>query len=1317
MFGLISRIVPTLSGAASYLPAGLTSIIREYRFRRHDRARCDLTSTDNSIPANPIGMLGRQPAATNDDVPRPKPAADNTTTRSANVPSRPTVSSLGRRATRLPREAAIPVVDDDEFDSMALRTVPARDRAVMARMRKKRTRIITPPPVPVEEPAVVIESLPEDKQPGTPGKPVDEHDDFTRWKEEEQKNLDKEEKKRLVEAAKRQVENHKAVLQRIAEVEQEVKQRAEDNHKAVLARIAEVDQQVAKKADTEKVDQQGRDLASLRPVIDKSMEDGLSLQTQFKGLSEKVDSVESSQGAMKTAIDANTKADLEIRGRVHVLENPPHVRQVDATNLRAVATAIAADEQRQSNTPGCDPKEVSALTAKTDGHDQRIERLETAMSEVVPKMEKASPWFDSVRGELDTTAQYISEHRDIPDKVKEIEAAHQRHGQLMDEALAKQKESFEEKLRQQKEASDKEKQDLKEAMQEQMRLSEASIRKECDERLASKDKAFAEHVAKTEAAKKEQNARQDQLEKRMNDMFAMMQGQNAAQQSPAPAPVQGQQQPSQALPPQPTPAPHGNGPWVATPTPPNQGPQPVPRPDVNMGETPDLDDEMKDAPSEPSQQPQFFQPPPQPSQPNFATPDHTPMTSGDPMIPNNRGSLGFGRRSQPMRSNQPLPGAGSSQPASSAGQRPLFGSSSGAPKVPSGQQGLPNPMATPAKAPAPSKFGFSAPPPAVNKPQINWSASAGSLNFDPPDMDIDDDDVKPSQPKPRQPLVNAPPATPWAGKPAANNAPSGNTGGSDTVMTNGSSSTAGGPPSTPAKPQAPAHTKPKVPKPAKKKADPMVQRKPGATPSKPAQTTNKAQTTQTTAASWAQKKQAAFAANYGSTPAPKVIVDEKTTLPSVEPSEKQPPVFHIPGLTGAVNTSPFALKPKAPAPVPKPAPTPGWTPVTAGAGTPSPTYAPGPSVPRPVQPGSSTTSPIYSNPSPTYSPTSPAVNTAPSAPRTHTSPLANPAATSDTIESATTTNVFSKEVEKPMEAKPAANADDIQMSGAEATKPLKYETEVNRRKHAADVQIVPNDDAKIHRRESQDDTKSNKPEDGAEAPKGDTQGDSIDDKQESQGDHPMQTDRPKRPMVMPKGKASKLTAAEIQRQKDDFMEQSAWDAMEKAAAAKAAQAAKAALEAADDVVDYADPNDINDEDVHITTMVPPTPSLRPMRYTIDFFRTWRQHMLSEKSLEIEAAMYNCMSKEDVAFFIDKMRKEDNGTSLDFLVHKAEIALGKPAYDKSEMVRLFGAWRDQVFIQALFHMDLDDYDYGFNQTRGRFMIYFAHWFRDHKPDAF
>lgn len=1226
-------------------------------------------------------MLGRQPAAAADDVPcpkyddvpRPKPEADNTT-RSADVPRFPTVASLGRRATGLAARPRVTVmnrdcIDDEQWNDMSDAKLLARDRAAMIRMRRKRTRIIATQP---DQGKATLKPKPVGEQTDIQRQPADEHADLIRWKEDEQKHFEQEEKKRLVEAVKRMAENQKAVLQKLAELEQQEKQRSEDNGKAHLDRIAEIDQRVAKKADKEQVDHQARDLASVRPHIDKVEEDALSLQTQLKGLSEKVDLVERSQGPMKTAIDANTQSNLETRGRVHVLENPLHVRQVNITNLGAIATAIAADEQPQSNTDGCDPKEVSALTAKTDGHDQRIERLETTMGDVVPKMEKASPWFDRVGGELETHAQYFSEHRDIPDKVKEIEAAHERQGKILDEALAKQKESFEEKLRQQKEASDKEKQELKESMQEQMRLSEAFIRKECEERLASKDKEFAEHFAKAEAERKEQNERQNQMENKMNDFIAMMQAQNATQQLPAP--VQGQQQPPQALPPQPTPAPQGNGRWTATPAPPNQGPQPVPRPEVNMGAIPDLDDEMKDAPPEPPQQQPFSQPPRQPSQPNFATPDDTPMTSGEPMIPNNTGNLGFGPKPQPMGSKQPFAGPGPLQPAPSA--RPT-------PTVKHGNQ-LQR-----------SLFAPGAPPPAVNKPQINWSASAGNLDFDPPaGMDIDDDDdVKPSQPKARQPLVNAAPATPWAGKPAANNAPS-----RDTVMTNGPSSTAGGPPSTPAKPQAPAPTKPK---PAKKKADPMVRRKPGATPSKPVQTTNKAQTTQTKMASFAEKRQAAFAASYGSTPAPKITV-EKTVLPSVEPPE-EPTEFNIPGLTGAVNTSPFAMKPKAPAPVPKPTPSPAFTPVVAGSNNLPPAFVPtSPVSYRPASPVPGPTSPIYS-------PTSPAFNHTASTPKPHTSsPLANPAATSDTIESATTTNVFSKELEKPVE-KPSEGE-------AAATKPPKYETDVNRRKHAAAVQIVPNDDAKIHRRESQDDAKSHKPEGDAKDPEGDSgdsRDDSMADKEQSQGSEPMQTDRP---VAKPKSKASKLTAAEKKQYQDDFNQQSAWDEMDKAFAHEGAQAVKAAAAAGDDEVDYADPNDINDEDVHITTMVPPTPTVRPTKYTVDFFKEWKAHFLSEENLIIQASKYGCESKEDFALFIEKVRKQDKDTCLDFLVEQAKVPMGRQAYSKTDMVRICGSFCEEVFIQAITTLDLDDLDRGLMQTRGRFMIYVNHWLLHHKPDA-
>lgn len=1278
-------------------------------------------------------MLGKQPDATDNDVPRPKPKAD-TTTRSAIERRPPTVASLGRRATALatmPKVAVKNRMSDNDWNDAMDAKFLAREGAGMTRLQNKRTPIITPPNV---EYRASLKPKPLDEETDIPREPPDEHVDFQRWREEEQKHLDLALKKRDEEERKRNDEKLQLVLKRIAEVEQQ-QERCNDNIKAYVETVAKVDQHVAKKADKEQVDQQARDLASLRPRIDEVKKDALNLQTRVEGLSEKVDLVESSQGVMKTAIDANTKADLEIRGRVHVLENPVPVKQVDTTNLGAIATAIAADEQPQANTGAPDPK-VSALTDKTDGHDQRIERLETAMSDVVPKMDKATPWAEWVGDELETHAQYFSEHKDIPEKVKEIEATHERQAKLLDEALTKQKEAFEEQLKQQKEASDKEKQDLKESMQEQMRLSEASIRKEYDERLASKDKEFADLVAKTDAAKKEQDDRQNQLENKMNDLFAMMQGQTAPQQ--APAPVQGQPQAPQ---PQPAPAPQGNGPWAATPTPANTGPQPVSGSDVNMGGIPDLDDEMKDADAAsepPQQQHRFFQPRSQPSQPNFATQDDTPMTSGEPMIPDNNGDLGFGPKPQPMGSTQPFAGTGPAQPpfqapippaapvATGNGSSP-FGSSAGGPMIPT--------------TPAPSKFGYNGPPPAVNKPQINWSASAGSLNFDPPaGMDIDDDDDKPLAPKPRQPLMNAAPATPWAVQPAANNAPSGNAGGSDTVMTNG--------PSAPVKPQAPAPTKPSAPKPVKKKADPMVQRKPGATPSKPKETTSKAQTAQTKIASLAQQKQAAFAAHHGSTLTPKTIV-EQTASPSQNPS-----AFTIPGLTGAVNTSPFAMKPKAPAPapVPEPAPPAGFTTVIGGPGNPAPQYTPTSGVSyKPASPASgpkppfssyrsptySPTSPMYNPTSSMYSPMSPASNTAPSAPRPQTSPLANAAATSDTIESATTTNVFSKPAEKPVEpseakaeaggatsgvaepGKPADNADDIPMSGAEgkpeATKAHKYETAVNSRKHAAETQIVPSDDAKIHRRESQEDAKSSKPEGGAKAPEGQSRDASKDDKQGSQGGDVMETKHPDRPMAKPKGKTSKLTADQIKRQKDDFNQQAAWDSMQKAFYHETVQAMKEAESAGDDVVDWGDPNDMNDEDNHITTMVPPNPNVMPTKYSHNWFKTWRAHFMSQKHLELQAFRFGCDSERDVAHFINRVREEDKGHNVDSLIKDAKIPI-KQAYSKSEMVMLIGAFRDVVFLQALFDLDLDDVDPGFKSTCRKFLVEMSQWFPFHKPDA-
>lgn len=1301
-------------------------------------------------------MLGKQPAATNDDVSRPEPKAAKTTrpvftTRSVTEKPPPTVASLGRRAmgfATTPRPARIHNMSNDVWNDISDRKFFAQEGAGLARMQAKQTKITTPPQT-VDKPAA-MKAKPVGDQADIPPEPVSEHEDLTRWKEDEQEHLEQEEKKRAAEEAKRNAENLELVLKRIAEVEQQQQQqqRCEETVKAFLAAFCLTSAIMAKKADQEQVDQQARDLASLHPDIDKVKEEAASLQTQCDDMSERVDLVEREQGATDTALEALTKSDLELRGRVHVLENQPPVTQVNIANLGADATAIAADEQPQANTGGSESNEVSALTDKTDGHDQRLERLETAMSDVVPKMERASPWCEWVSGELQTAAQHFSEHKDIPNKVKDIEATHERQSQALDEALAKQKEAFEEKLRQQKEDSDKAHKALEESMQEHMRLREASIRKECEERIVSQEKQFAEHVAKAEAKaeaeKKEQNERQNQMETKMNDFMDMMQAQIAAQQAPAPAQGQQQQQP-EVRPPQPTPLPQATGPWGA---PTNQGPQPVSRLD-------ELDDVMEDAAPETPQQPS----------------EDTPMTSDEPMVPNNNGNMGFGTKPQPMGSNQPFartgplqppfqapippaaPSQGPSQPAPFARatptekrgdqlQRSIFAPGAPGPKLPAGQQGFPNPTATPAKAPAPSGFGYNGPPPTVNKPQINWSASTGQLNFDPPaGMDIDSDDDMPLAPKARRPLVNAAPATPS----------SRNFGGSDTVMTNGPSSTAGGPSSTPAKPQAPAPTKPK---PAKKKADPMVQRKPGATPSKPAQTTNKAQTTTTKMASYAQMKQAAFASQHGSTPAPKATLDKTTALPSEEPSE-EPSEFNIPGLTGAVNTSPFALKPKVPAPVPKPAPPTGYTtviagtnPATGGFGAVSPVYrAATVGSSSPTSPNYSATSAVHSTPSPAYSPayptwspTSPTYHPAAPAPKPYTSsPLANPAATSGTIESTTTTNVFSKEVEKPVEkpteangnsapeqangeaggaatggaepAKPVVNADDIQMSGAE--KEHKFEVDVNRRKHAADVQIVPNDAAKTHRRESQDDAKAHKPQEGAKAPEAASQDDSMGGKQESQGDDPMQTDRP---TAKPKSRGSKLTPEEKKRIQDKFDQQAAWDEMDKAFEHKSAQAVKAAADAADDVVDYGDPNDVNDEDVHVTTMAPPRPNVRPTLYTINFFNDWKAHILSEKNLTNEARRLETESSAGIVYFIQTVMKQDEVTTLDTLLEQAGLARGKPAYTRSEMVRLFSAFREEVLIQSMIILDLDDVDPGLSKTKHKFMIDMTHYFFFHDADA-
>lgn len=1329
------------------------------------------------------------------DTPTEEPKADNTTGSSKlEPPSNVRSITIGtiRVATRsfAPR---IHNMDNDTWNSMVDANFEAGESAGMARMRQfKQTKIITP--TPVEDAVGDGETAGTGTNPGNPQstegqadttstaneasgvpsmgsdlgtpEPVEPHTDIQRWHAEERKYLEQLEKERIA-------DNHRAVLARIAEIEQqqaqragddrqaalanvakfekEQKQRAEANHGALMAGIAKLDGQVATKADKEQLDQQSCDLASLAARTDKVEGDtarlDTRLETQHEDLSEKLSLVEQTQGAMQTAIDADAQTVKELRDRVHDLENP---------------LPVAGTEQPQANTADSDPKELTVLITKAEGHDERLERLETALGPFnADMMHEAFEWFEWANGKFKLSDQFLREYGDIPNKVQEIEATHKQQGQLMNEALAKQEKSFEQKLRQQKEATDKEVKDLEKSMREEMRLQVSSIQKQYEERLSSKDKELAE-----------QKQRYDSLESKLDQILNQINPQSAAPQSHSTD--QGQPQ-NKAAPTQPNP-------WAPTPAAPAQGPAPA-NPDAQMQGTPnsgdgviDLDTEMGDAPSQPPKQHSR-----QPSQADV------PMASVEPIIPNNNGNAGFLRGSQPMGRNPPSNGARLVQPifqaptpsapsaASAQGlhnsawnspvptgtgpstpaphTRPDFTGNRGEPlqrpslgfgrrtfKPLAGQRQLPNLEATPSNANTPSKFGYNGAPPTVNTPKMNWGSSMEKVDFDPPaDMDIDDD-VKPLQTMAQQALAIPAPATPSVAQPAPHNAPSANDGGNDAVMTDGSSSNAGGPSSTPSMPQPPTPTRPLAPKPAKKKVDPFIQKKPGAIPSKPASVTSMAQSTQSKIASFAQKKQAAFASEFGSAPAPKAILEKG-------PSHSQAPSgFFIPGLTGAANNSPFAPKPKTPAPAPQPA-SPAFTPVTAAP-------KPGPQAFAPVSPAYKPQFAAYSPTSPTYQPAPPSLTPpfASPAARPTPSPLANHAATSDTIQSATATNVFMKEVEQPVEqpaeqppesnhksapeeamgeagdaaapdaepAKPSANADDIQMSGAEskpeATKKGEYEVDKNRKKHPAPEQMVPSDGPKVHRVEAQGDVSTPKTIIQAveEATMENSQDDAMADNQESQGDVTMQTERH---VAKAKGKAKKLGEAESRRQMDNFLQESAWDEMEKAFEYENAQAKKKAAAAADDEVDYADPNDVNDEDIHNTTMEPPKPNFRPTKYSINFFKGWKDHFLSWNHLSNQAIKFECETQGGVKYFVDEVRKLDEKHDLDFLLHWASLPKDLTAFTRSQMEKLFDTFREETFYGALREMDLDDLDPDFSSSRGKLAVDKRSWFHFHRPDAY
>lgn len=574
------------------------------------------------------------------------------------------------------------------------------------------------------------------------------------------------------------------------------------------------------------------------------------------------------------------------------------------------------------------------------------------------------------------------------------------------------------------------------------------------------------------------------------------------------------------------------------------------------------------------------------------------MANSGPIVPKSNGNaadmgnIGAARQPQRVGGSPTFLGNGptrpSPNPSSTFGARPSRQNLSSVPQSPviSGSgPSKPTPAqaaaAGNAKAPSPAKFDFNVLPPPVKMPQIDWGM--GAMNVATPPKPAN----QPPAPMPKMPLANAAPVASSTGQPAAKMASPGNSGPSSSAHPNGPSSSNapapamannGGPSSstegshsTPAKPTTkPAQKKPNL---FNKQGKPML------TPNKPPSVTSKAQTTQTAAAKLAAQRQAAFAAQFSS-------ASPQTTSPA--PVARTAPMnrtggeseFFIPGLTGAPNTSPFALQPKTPASMPK---------------------------------------------TPTSNP--------------YGSPSLNKSRTHDTVEANTPINIFVKEVVEV----PEVNAGD-EMSGLE-TKPETNEAtqpESNPVKHAHEPERNPR-----------------KHINSEDAPVVQQQEDA------------MGTDRQ---TLKPKGRGQKMTAEQIKAHKDRFNEEEAWAAFDRA---QNKPKTKDPDTSDEDVVDYADPNDINDEDLHNTVARSPKQSIRPTKYSIDYYLNWKKHFLRRevlKSLEFQ-------KKEEIKEFFDALTEMDKANPLADLLTEAGLPTLR-GYSKYQMQCLMDAYRENVFFDAV-----------------------------------
>lgn len=864
--------------------------------------------------------------------------------------------------------------------------------------------------------------------------------------------------------------------------------------------------------------------------------------------------------------------------------------------------------------------------------------------------------------------------------------------------------------------------------------------------IAKKDK----EIADLNAGQARQDAEIENLKRLVMGIAAHAGFQTNSQQFPGPGPDASQQQQQQQQPqPGPSgqaPGPQGNGTWTPSPSPPGQDSQPAGDVDMEGVDNMDLDSPMTDAPAEPAQtqrsqqpqplHPQLPQPPShqpnfaqQPPQPIIAAPEDTPMGNDGPVASSNNGFGGItpptAPPAQPSAFQSGTPTAPPSQPSDF---------NSGMPTAPTAQpsifqSGMPNAN--------PNSFSFKGTAPAVNKPQINWGATMETLSFDPP-PELADDDERPSTSSAKMPPAKAaspsPPvnqsaptiAAPFNSpttQPAAQAKSSTNTGDSPaTKVNNGSASNTdpipvannGVPSSSPTVGTHSAADKatPKAKPAQKKKASLFVQRKPAANPSKPASVTSKAQSTQTTAASWAQKRQAAFRAGQLPEPEHTPSPAPKAPTATMRPADDESADW-IRELEGKPNPSPFAAKPK---PAAKPSAYPYGS-------SPSATH----DTVESADPGNIFLKDIVEEPKeepepkpeakkPTHA-HEPEVN-----PRKHTGNYRAPTVEDEDEDDATMDGgrptlrpkgrahkisadrakaiIEEQAVEQAFGMWDMAMAASKAAAAAQAPKPPSPDGEGRTSKmtggQVRDHNGVPDrnvsDDA-VNREHAQKVTRVTRP------------------------DEPRLT-------AKPRSRLARMTPEQLQAHKMKEAKAAAEDAAYQEKVRESERKLKEALARMDDQVDYGDPEDENDEDKVITVMLPYASPPKPTKFSIGIFNQWVAHVRSGTANFVDIPGDEARSEAlNVQFRAAVEEQATNDAPLPALLELAGLDQDAGGYTRYEMEQLMDHWCHEVFIRALRTLvsELGDgsplYPEDFlSKTHDRLLGNGKQWLNTHKADV-